>query len=247
MYKLIGSLLLLCVSLSATDEFVCHEMMAHVPLFAHGKAENVLIIGGGDGGLLREVLRHETVERVVIVEVDPSQPHIAMLSQGAFDDPRVEIVITKGAEYVAHCKDKFDLILCNSTDAEGPGALLFSSEFFHNCYSLLDKKGIFVNQCGVPFIQKAELVETYAKLKEIFKDVRFFLAPIPSSVGGFMAFGFASPSKDYRDFSKKQVKKELKKMEGECEYYTPKIHKAAFVLPKFIENAIEKSPSYNPD
>ena len=156
-----GKMLLLdgVVQTAEADEFAYHEMLTHVPLFAHGAAKRVLIIGGGDGGMLREVVKHKEVEKITLVEIDKgvvefSKEHLPKLSDGAFDDPRVELEIQDGARYVGRFKRKtFDVIIVDSTDPQGPGAALYTSEFYENCKERLGKGGILVTQNGVPFFQ----------------------------------------------------------------------------------------------
>lgn len=226
------------------DEFVYHEMMTHPPLLAHGHAKNVLVIGGGDGGILREVLKHKTVEKATLVEIDESvvtfsKKHLPSLSKGAFDDPRVRVVIQDGCKFVKECEEKYDVIICDSTDPIGPGAVLFTSEFYGDCHKLLTKDGIFVNQNGVPFMQIGELKDTFRKRREHFKDVGFYLGVIPTYVGGFMAFGWATDSQQNRLVPIEVIEERLKQnVVGEMKYYTPGIHKASFVLPKFVEGAL---------
>ncbi len=229
------------IQTTEADEAIYHEMLAHVPLLAHGNPLSVLIIGGGDGGTLREVLKHETVQNAVLVEIDGSvielsKKYLPHLSQGAFEDPRTKIIIQDAAVYVKDSKEKFDVILCDSTDPIGPGKVLFTTEFYGDCKKLLNPKGIFVNQNGVPFLQKEELTLTLENRKPHFKHVEFYLAPIPSYVGGFMAFGYASDFK-YR-LSEKTLQEKLKKVKGKMQYYTPAIHKASFALPQYVLDVI---------
>jgi len=229
------------IQCTEADEGIYHEMLAHVPLLAHGNPLSVLIIGGGDGGTLREVVKHETVQKVVLVEIDGSfielsKKYLPHLSQGAFDDPRAKIVIQDAAVYVKEAEETFDVILCDSTDPVGPGRVLFTSEFYGDCKKLLNPKGIFVNQNGVPFLQKEELHLTLENRKPHFKYVEFYLAPVASYVGGFMAFGYATDFK-YR-LSKKALQERLEKVTGKMHYYTPAIHKAAFELPQYVLDAI---------
>lgn len=226
------------------DEFVYHEMMTHVPLLAHGAVKNVLIIGGGDGGNLREVLRHKTVEKVVLVEIDAdviafSKVHMPTLSQGAFDDPRVTVVIQDACHFVKETADKFDVIICDSTDPVGPGAVLFTPEFYGDCHVLLTAGGIFVNQNGVPFMQVGELLSTYKSRKLHFKDVGFYLGVVPTYVGGFMAFGWATDCPKARHIPEAELEQRMQNITGELKYYTPAIHKAAFAMPRFIENTLK--------
>ncbi|MBX9923070.1 MAG: polyamine aminopropyltransferase [Rhabdochlamydiaceae bacterium] len=242
--ELLGKVLVLDGVIQATekDEFVYHEMMSHVPLLAHGNAKRVLVIGGGDGGILREVLRHQTVEKAVLVEIDPgvvafSKKYLPHISQGSFDDPRVEVCIQDASLYVKETGRKFDVIICDSTDPVGPGAVLFTPEFYGDCRAILDDKGIFVNQNGVPFMQPEELSSTYKSRKEHFSEVSFYLGVIPTYVGGFMAFGWATNDVDALQVSTEELEKRLQNVKGDLKYYTPAMHKASFVLPKFIEQS----------
>jgi spermidine synthase len=231
------------IQCTQADEYVYHEMLAHVPLIAHGKAKNVLIIGGGDGGMLREVSRHREVERIVLVEIDNSviemsKEYLPMLSQGAFEDPRLELVIADGAEYVKNTADRFDVIICDSPDPIGPAEVLFTEEFYGDCKRALNEQGIFVNQNGVPFTQDFEARETYLRRKPHFKDTGFFVAPVPTYVGGFMAFGWATDHRNYRQLSVDEIHERLKNVKGELKYYNAEMHRAAFALPNFIKNHI---------
>jgi spermidine synthase len=231
------------IQTTESDEYVYHEMMTHVPLIAHGNAKNVLVIGGGDGGILREVLKHKTVVSATLVEIDGavvefSKQYLPSLSNGAFDDPRVEVVIQDGCQFVKNSPKKFDVIICDSTDPIGPGAVLFTPEFYKDCHDLLTEGGIFVNQNGVPFMQPKELIDTYTNRKQSFSDVGFYLSVIPTYVGGFMAMGWATDNTDARSVSLTDLEERFQNIEGDLQYYTPKIHQASFVLPKFIENAL---------
>ena len=228
------------VQTTQADEFVYHEMMAHVPLIAHGHAKNVLIIGGGDGGILREVARHKKVKKIVMVEIDRSvvdlsKKYLPTLSDGSFDDPRFELVIDDGAEYVKNTKDRFDVIICDSTDPIGPGEVLFTKEFYGNCKKILKTGGIFVNQNGVPFMQPFEVKDTYQRRKHFFKDTSFYVAAIPTYVGGFMALGYATDETSYRQLSLEELSRRLQGVEGELKYYNAEIHRAAFALPNFVK------------
>jgi len=232
------------VQLTEKDEPVYHEMMTHVPLFAHGSPSSVLVIGGGDGGILREVLKHPAVKRAVLVEIDPqvietSKTYFPKVSNGAFDDPRVEIVVQDAAKYVKEIDETFDVILCDSTDPMGPGALLFTEGFYADCKKRLKKEGIFVNQNGVPFLQEEEIPLTLKNRAPHFEYVEFFVAPVPTYAGGFMAFGFASDV-DYGNIEERVLEKRCEDVNGSFFYYTPKIHKAAFALPQFMLNQIHE-------
>ena len=226
------------------DEFVYHEMMTHVPLISHAAPEQVLIIGGGDGGILREVVRHKKVKRIVMVEidgsvVDMSKEYLPMLSNGAFDDPRFELVIADGAKFVKETEDRFDVIICDSTDPIGPGEVLFTQEFYGDCKNILNAKGIFVNQNGVPFMQSFEVRDTYQRRKPFFQDTTFYVAPVPTYVGGFMAFGWASDEQSYRDLSLEEISLRLQEVEGEMKYYNAEIHRACFALPNYVKKQFD--------
>lgn len=244
--SLLGRVLTLdgIVQLTEADEYVYHEMMTHVPILAHGNVKDVLIIGGGDGGIVREVSRHKNVKRIVLVEIDQavielSKQYLPSLSSGAFNDPRLKIVIQDGAEFVANTDQKFDLVICDSTDPIGPGEALFTKEFFTDCKRVLREGGIFVNQNGVPFMQAGELTGTYKARLDVFKDAGFYVAPVPTYVGGFMTFGWATDNLSYRRLSVEEIQKRLKAIDGDMRYYTPAIHKASFALPRFIEKMLK--------
>lgn len=229
------------------DEFFYHEMIVHVPIIAHGNAQNVLIVGGGDGGALREVLRHKSVKHATLVEIDDRvinlcKEHFPNHSQGAYEDPRTRVIIQDAFEFLANTKEKFDVIICDTTDPVGPGAVLFTPEFFARCKKALNTNGILVNQCGVPFMQMDELVETHKHLSKLFNDATFYVVPVPTYVGGFMTLGWATDNKNLRKISPAIAAQRLNKdVVGDLQYYTPMIQSACFVLPKFIEDALAKS------
>ena len=226
------------------DEFVYHEMIVHVPLLAHGNAQNVLIVGAGDGGTLREVLRHKNVKSATLVEIDDRvinlcKKYLPNHSKGAFDNPKTRIVIQDAFDFVGNTREKFDVIICDTTDPIGPGAILFTPEFYARCKKALSVGGIIVTQCGVPFMQTDEMVHSHEHLSKIFKDAYFFVAPVPTYVGGFMTFGWATDNKTLRTIDSRILEQRMKKeVEGEMKYYTPKIQAASFVLPKFLEDAL---------
>jgi spermidine synthase len=218
-------------------------MLSHVPIFAHGNVRSVLIIGGGDGGMLREVLRHKEVERVTQAEIDlsvieMSKKYLPNISRGAFDNKRARIVISDGAEYVKHCEEKYDVIICDTTDPIGPGASLFTKEFYRNCHDCLSEGGILVTQNGVPFLQEDELIGSYEFLSESFDDVAFYAGVTPTYVGGFMTFGWASDNPAHRQVSLEEIEKRVREFDGSFQYYTPAVHQGSFALPQFILNKL---------
>ena len=172
------------VQTTEKDEYIYHEMMVHVPLFAHPNPKRVLIIGGGDGGILREVLRHPNIEHVTQVEIDQSvidmcKKYFPNHSNGAFDDPRAHIVIDDGKEFVANCIETFDVIISDSTDPIGPGEVLFTSDFYADEKKCLNPGGIMVAQNGVPFLQGDEITTTYQRLKPLASVPQKHLSPGP--------------------------------------------------------------------
>lgn len=225
------------------DEFIYHEMMTHVPMLAHGAAKNVLIIGGGDGGILREVLKHPSVERVVQVEIDQAVIDMCVQylpghSNGAFDDPRVEIIINDGVKYVAECDETFDVIISDSTDPIGPGEVLFTSPFYQGVKRCLNAGGVFVAQNGVAFMQLDEVTTTKERLGPEFNQVTFYAASVPTYVGGVMTFAWASDNKTLKTVDEATLQGRFEAANLSCRYYTPAIHRSAFALPAYIEDAV---------
>jgi spermidine synthase len=230
------------VQVTQNDEYVYHEMMTHVPILAHGKARRVLIIGGGDGGILRETLRHK-VERVTMVEIDRAVVDMCLrympsIPARAFEDKRTELVIADGARFVAATADRFDVIIVDSTDPAGPGEVLFSESFYRQCRRCLAAGGILVNQNGVPFLQTGELAMTYRRRKKFFKDAGFYVAAIPSYYGGLMALGWASDNRRARAVPAATLRRRARAARLKTRYYTPEIHAAAFALPRFMQDQI---------
>ena len=217
------------------DEFIYHEMLTHTPILAHGNAKKVLIIGGGDGGMLREVLKHPGVEPTM-VEIDPGvidlcKTHLPSINKGAFDDPRARILIDDGAKFMAETEDRFDVIIIDSTDPVGPGAILFSAEFYAHCQRAMAEGGVMVTQNGVPFVQGKEVTDSHARLSPLFPDVWFYRAAVPSYAGGDMAFGWASKNPDLRRQSLETLSERYGRAGLETRYYNPEVHLGAFALP----------------
>lgn len=233
------------VQLSTKDEFVYHEMMAHVPLFAHGKAKRVLVIGGGDGGVLREVLRHPEVKNATLCEIDQAvidlcRQHFPEISNGAYDDPRTDVVIADGTQFVAATKARFDVVLVDSTDPIGPGAVLFTKEFYSNCRRVLKPGGVLVTQNGLPFLQSAELKESVGHFRALFKDASAYMATTPSYFGDAMAYGWASDDDSLRQHTAKKIKKRHEKAGAfTTRYWNPDVQVAAFALPNYVRELVE--------
>ncbi len=221
------------------DEFIYHEMLTHVPILAHGRVRRVLIIGGGDGGMLEEVLKHGDVERVTMVDIDDtvielSKLHLRSICGEAFEDPRSELVIADGVDFVATCTERFDVIIIDSTDPIGPGEVLFTQAFYESCRSCLAPRGILVTQNGVPFLQGEELAGTLGCLRPLFSDTACYFAAVPTYVGGSMAFGWASDDMSLRQSSLEELSARFEGAEITTRYYSPEVHLAAFAVPPYI-------------
>ncbi len=220
------------------DNFIYHEMLTHVPIFAHGSVERVLIIGGGDGGMAREVLRHEGVRHVTMVEIDAgvvefSKKYLPRLSNGAFDDPRLELVIDDGAVFMRDTVQKFDVIIVDSTDPIGPGEVLFTDHFYGHAKRALNPGGILVTQNGVPFMQPGELTGTMRAFATLFADRTCYLATVPTYAGGPMAFGWGTDG-NARHTPLATLQERFAKAGFTPDYYTPEVHQAAFALPGYV-------------
>jgi len=232
------------IQTTEADEFIYHEMLTHVPLMAHGNVKRVLIVGGGDGGMLREVSKHSSVEHITQVEidlqvVDMCKEFLPSHSAGAYDDPRVNIVIDDGANFVRECADKFDVIISDSTDPIGPGDVLFTSDFYENCKNCLTDEGVLVTQNGVAFMQLDEVTTTAKRLQPYFSDQTFYTAAVPTYIGGVMSFAWASNNKNLRSVSVETIQKRFDEAKINCRYYNPAIHMASFALPQYIISALE--------
>jgi spermidine synthase len=241
-HKRFGKVLMLdgAVQLTTGDEFIYHEMMSHVPIFAHGRAREVLIVGGGDCGLAEEVLKHPSIERLTQVEIDAAvvdfaKQHLPELTGPVFADARFDLVIADGMEYVARTARRFDVVMVDSTDPAGPGAALFSKEFYSAAKRSLAPGGVLVTQNGVPFLQPDELASTIGHLRGLFADTACYVAAVPSYVGGHLAMGWGSDNPRLRRASVKTIAQRYRKAgEFATRYWTPDVHAAAFALPRFI-------------
>ncbi|MCB1645357.1 MAG: polyamine aminopropyltransferase [Pseudomonadales bacterium] len=232
------------IQTTEADEFIYHEMMTHVPLLAHGQARRVLIIGGGDGGILREVCKHSAVEHITQVEIDQQvvdmcREFLPRHSAGAYDDPRVSIVIDDGARFVRENTDQFDVIISDSTDPIGPGDVLFTSDFYQHCSERLADGGIMVTQNGVAFMQLDEVTTTANRMGRYFSDQHFYCAAVPTYIGGVMTFAWATQNAALRQLSTKEITSRYQQAGLTTRYYNPAIHLASFALPQYILDALE--------
>ncbi|MDR3524343.1 MAG: polyamine aminopropyltransferase [Acetobacteraceae bacterium] len=228
--------------ITEADEFVYQEMLTHVPLLAHGDAKNVLIIGAGDGGVLRRVLQHQGVERAVMVEIDGEvirlcKEFLPTIAGDAWTNPRADVIVGDGIDYVRRAPDaSFDVIIVDSTDPIGVGEVLFTDEFYANCARILTERGLVVNQCGVPFMQADELRETSVRRAKFIPHVGAYVAAVPTYVGGFMTLGFAAKQAGLGQVPVETIRARAAAagMLDQTKYWTPEIHAGAFNLPPYI-------------
>jgi spermidine synthase len=221
------------------DEFIYHEMLTHLPILAHGQTRRVLIIGGGDGGMAEEALKHQSVEQVTMVEIDRSvvemsRTWLPTIGGDAFDDPRLDLVIADGAAFVRDTERRFDVAIVDSTDPQGPGEVLFTRDFYAACKRVLTPGGVLVTQNGVPFMQPAELTSTLTALRPLFADATCYLATVPGYVGGPMAFGWACDEPALRATPLAELRRRYAAAGIATRYYNPEVHQGAFALPNYI-------------
>ena len=177
------------IQITEGDEFSYQEMITHVPLLAHGDAKRVLIIGAGDGGVLKRVLQHPGVQEAVMVEIDGEvirlcKEHMPNIAGDAWTNPRANVIVGDGIDYVRKAPTaSFDAIIVDSTDPIGVGEVLFTDEFYENCARILGEHGVIVNQCGVPAMQADELRETSLRRGKFFPDIYAYVAAVPTYVG----------------------------------------------------------------
>ena len=228
------------VMTSEKDEFFYHEMIAHVPMMSHPEPKQVLVIGGGDGGTVREVLRHQSVERVVLCEIDglviDSCKQFLPSIAGKLDDPRVEIQVRDGVEYIAAQKAQFDIILIDSTDPLGPGVGLFTEEFYKNVLEALKPGGIMAAQSESPFADQKEIKLMYPLLRKVFPVVSTFVGPIPTYPAGYWSWAFCSKDVKPLEFIDEKRANEISK---ETKLYNLDIHRAVFALPNFVKELVK--------
>lgn len=231
------------VMLTERDEFIYDEMITHVPMAVHPGIKDVLVIGAGDGGVVKELTRYEGVERIDLVEMDPQVVEAcrAYLPENAcrLDDDRVHIYYDNALRFIRRSTDKYDLIIVDSTDPFGPSEGYFTREFYGICYNALHEDGIMVNQQGSPFYRHdaEEMQRSHKRIVNTFPISRVYQAHIPTYAAGYWLFGFAS--KKYHPIydldAGRWMRKNLK-----TKYYTTKLHVGAFYLPAFLERMLEE-------
>lgn len=234
-----GNMLILdgMVMTTEKDEFVYHEMVAHVPLFTHPNPKNVLVVGGGDGGVIREVLKHPSVEKATLVEIDGkvieySKKYLPSIA-GKLDDPRVDVQVDDGFMHIAKSKNVYDVIMVDSTEPVGPAVSLFTKGFYEGISKALKEDGVFVAQTDNPWFHTHLITNVFKDVKEVFPITRLYMANIPTYPSGLWSFTIGSKKYDPLEVP------EARFHEIDTKYYTKELHKAAFVLPKFVQDLIK--------
>lgn len=248
-----GRILLLdnLIMISERDEHVYHEMMSHPPLLTHKAPKKVLVIGGGDGGVLREILKHPYIQRIDQAEVDEEVIKISRKFfpkvASAYDNPKVNVYIADGFEFVKKKSQEYDIIIVDSTDPFGPGKVLFSMKFYRRVCKALCDDGIMTAQVGTPFYNANHVKKTFQKLRRVFPIVRPYMAHIPTYTDGYYCLAFCSkrydPLKTFGRFSKFAARRRSHKRYSQLaiafKYYNDNLHTGAFLLPTYVANLIQ--------
>ena len=232
---------------SEGEEFFYHECMTHPALLTHPNPQSVLVIGGGDGGSSEEILKHPSVKRIVMAELDPvvidiSRKWLREIHKGALDDPRLEIKLGDGFEYVKNCTEKFDLVVLDLTDPDTPAFHLYSEEFVRMCQRVLNSGGIMTMHLGSPVYQAATVRKNAANLRKVFKQVHPMALFIPL-YGSLWCLGIASDSANPRALSSESVAQRMRERKlAALRYYNPEVHAALFCLPNFVKELTDAAP-----
>ena len=230
------------VQFTELDEKYYHEPLVHCSLFSHPNPNHILIIGGGDGGALREVVKHP-VKSIDLVDIDKdvitlTKKYFPDFTQNAWHDPRLKIHIEDGADFVKKTKKKYDVIILDTPDPVGPAIPLFKTGFYLDCKKILAPEGILMRQTGSSILQPEEMPSNFRQMQELFPEVQVFLTSVPTYVGGYFTFVAAALKKGL--FSK-PIKKRFNKLKLETAWYTPQMHKASTILPRELEGSLLKT------
>lgn len=236
-----GNLLTLdgLVMLSEKDEFVYHEMISHMPLCTHKNPKKVLVVGGGDGGAIREILKHDSVEEAVLCEIDEGVVRVCReyfkVTSGKLDDKRVKVVFEDGFKFIGEHKNYFDVIITDSSDPIGPGVELFKENYYKLVKAALKPDGIMVSQSESPWFYKDVMGSMTQAMSNVFSHVETYIAMIPLYPSGFWTITAASDAYSLRDFDRSRSAK----ISQSCKYYNPEIHAGALALPNFLKEIVK--------
>lgn len=221
------------------DEFFYHEMIVHIPMLTHKNPKNILVIGGGDGGTVRELLKHKSVEHIDMVEIDglvveASKKFFPTVSN-ELNNPKANVLIQDAVEFIKDKEDIYDIVLIDSTDPIGPGEGLFNEKFYNNVKRALKKGGIVTPQTEGPFAQSENMKKTYHLLRKVFKNVAPYCGPMPTYPGGYWSWGFCSDDVEIPFDCTKIDEKRAQEIEKTCKIYNRMLHCAAFMVPNFVK------------
>jgi spermidine synthase len=225
------------IMITEKDEFIYHEMISHVPLNVHPKPARVMIIGGGDGGTLREVMKHEQVEQATMVEIDRQVVEVSRRFfpkvGTAFGHPKAQVIYDDAAHYIATADSTYDVILADTSDPVGPAEVLFQRSFYQTVYDRLAEDGIFVPQTESPFFNQESIKKIYQNLRAVFPVVRMYLAHIPTYPSALWSFAFCS--KRYDPLA--DLKAPRYALPG-LRYYNADLHRGSFALPTYVHELV---------
>jgi spermidine synthase len=220
------------------DEFVYHEMISHLALNTHPNPENVLVIGGGDGGAIREIVKNPKVKKATLVEIDGrvieiSKQYLPEIAVALTNNPKVEVKVEDGIKHINESANQYDVILVDSTEPIGPAVGLFALDFYKAIHKALKADGIMVAQTESPFFNADLISRVYKDISGVFPICKLYLANIPTYPSGLWSFTMGSKQYDPEQIDEKNLP------ELETKYYTPDIHKSVFRLPKFVQNLLK--------
>lgn len=226
------------------DEFMYHEMITHSVMMLHPNPKKVLIIGGGDGGVLREALKYKSVTLAVLVEIDPkvieiSRKYLKSICKNAFRDKRTKVVINDGATFARQAQEKFDIVVIDSPDPIGVARVLFSQKFYRNISSLLTEKGLMIRQTGSTTNQSKELKANWKILKKIFPYTWLHLVAIPTYIGGYFSMAVGSHRVNLQEINISVLEKKFNRLKIETRYYNPYIHLSSALLPEYVRRNLQ--------
>jgi spermidine synthase len=224
------------VQTTEKDEYVYHEMITHVALYTHPNPRRVAVVGGGDGGAVREILKHPSIEKVVLAEIDEAvieaaRRYLPSISS-ALDDPRVDIMVGDGIAHIKTRRDAYDIVFVDSTEPVGAAVGLFSRDFYQAIHEALTEDGILVAQTESPYVNASLIEKSFGHIRSIFPVSRLYLACVPTYPTGLWSFSLGSKKYDplQVDFKARQAVPTV--------YYNPDVHRAAFALPNFVRDLI---------